>query len=440
MRKRVFNEVTIPFNILEFVRKLEPQEPKVFESNLDLTKMMRQINEYHLILGLFPYGKDDIYYNQLIEVSNKYSHLPFYACFEIENVAKTLNLTVTNTTILIYRKPELKPPGLDDYIIWDQDDTLMNFIEENYHMPVDIYNHDSKSLYDLHTDDVGIIYFSGANTLYHQGRGSPVSLILMALDRINNRLKNSSSEFITEESKYRFDHFTLALSFKEEFWIWAQKLHLKMKMDFSEEFSPIVKDTKKRFYMDSDLANMTLDTLDEDRIYQFYYNYIQGDIQEYNKTESIHESYIMGDKWGRRLEETDTSAALAVKFNSVEIKKLVAQNFRYEVEEKGVEALIIMTIDDCDFCETFVSKHIMKDFASTTKFSPNFKIFVIEASKNSLPEEYHMARLPHVMFSSKEVESYNPVTWWTKDYELKDLKKFLHEHSEEFPKIDKSKR
>lgn len=82
----------------------------------------------------------------------------------------------------------------------------------------------------------------------------------------------------------------------------------------------------------------------------------------------------------------------------------------------------------------------MKTFASTTKFSPYFKIFIINANRNSLPDEYHMTRLPHIFFSPKEKESYSPVTWWTKDYDLPGFRSFLRKHSEEFPKIDKSTR
>lgn len=218
---------------------------------------------------------------------------------------------------MIYRKPELKPPDMPDMIFWNQSENLMNFIENNYHMPVDIYTHDSKPLYDLHADDVALIYYNGANTLYHQGRESPISKLLQTLHTIKHRLQNVSEEFVTEKSKLKFERLSFGVALKKEFWIWAQKLHLKMKMDFTEEFSPIVRDNRGRFYMNPTLANMTLETLDEDGIFQFFYDYIQGDITEYNKTEPLSESYIVGSNWKRRLEETTSGLELASKFNKV---------------------------------------------------------------------------------------------------------------------------
>lgn len=179
----------------------------------------------------------------------------------------------------------------------------MEFIENNYHLAVDIYTHDSKPLYDLHADDVGLLYFAGANTLYHQSFSSPVVTLLSVLQNINERLLVASKNFTTEDAKARYSRFTLGLAFKNEFWIWARKLHMKMKMDYSEEFSPIVKDSRGRFYMRSDLANMTLDTIDEDKIFQFFYDYIHGNVPEFKKSEDLSESYIIGKTWRRRLHQ-----------------------------------------------------------------------------------------------------------------------------------------
>jgi thioredoxin-related protein len=106
------------------------------------------------------------------------------------------------------------------------------------------------------------------------------------------------------------------------------------------------------------------------------------------------------------------------------------------VEEKGIEALIILTIDQCEFCERFINNIIMQEFAGTTGFSPDFKIFIINAMENDLPEEYEMYSVPQIMFSPKAKELYRPIIWKTKDHNLKDLRKFLHVNSKVFPKID----
>jgi hypothetical protein len=40
---------------------------------------------------------------------------------------------------------------------------------------------------------------------------------------------------------------------------------------------------------------------------------------------------------------------LGLTFLNLEIKKIVAENFRQEVEESGVEVLLILTSETCDF-------------------------------------------------------------------------------------------
>jgi hypothetical protein len=303
MRKRKFERITTPHLVLKFLLSLKQQEPKIFTQDMDFNMTMKQINEHHMILGLFPNGKDETYKNQFIEVSNKYSHLPFYACFKPKNFTMRFNLPENKTSVIIFRKPELRPSDKPEFLVWNTSESLMDFVEGNYHLPVDIYTHDSKPLYDLHADDVGLLYFAGANTLYHQSFSSPVVSLLSVLQRINIRLLDSSKNFTSDEAKTRYSRFSLGLAFKSEFWIWARKLHMKMKMDYSEEFSPIVRDSRGRFYMRTELANMTLDSIDEDKIFQFYFDYIQGDVHEFKKSEDLSESYIIGKTWKRRLHQ-----------------------------------------------------------------------------------------------------------------------------------------
>ena len=114
--------------------------------------------------------------------------------------------------------------------------------------------------------------------------------------------------------------------------------------------------------------------------------------------------------------------------------------FRKEVEETEQEVLLFLITEDCDFCHELVNKRIINDFAKTVRYSPNFKIMIMDAMKNDLPEEYSMQYLPHVMFTGKEKDTYKPKTWINKKCDLDDLRKFLHEHSEEFKKIDKKYR
>lgn len=118
----------------------------------------------------------------------------------------------------------------------------------------------------------------------------------------------------------------------------------------------------------------------------------------------------------------------------------MAQNFRSEVEEKGVEGLVIFTSHDCEFCEVFINRYMMEDFVPNTKYSPDFKVFIMEASENSVPEEYTLMKLPQIMFSPKETENYDPVMWWTDNPTIKDMRKFLRQYSKVFPKIDTSKK
>jgi len=339
---------------------------------------------------------------------------------------------------VIYRKFEITPNDIPLIVVWNKTESLVSFIENDYHLPVDIYTHDSKPLYEIHADDVGLIYYNGANDLYHKGEDSTLARIFRMLHSINYRLSNVSSEFVTAESKARWERFTLAVCRKQEFWIWAQSLHLKMDMDYTEEFTPIVRDYRRRFYMNPSLANMTIDDANEDAIYQFYYDYIQGNVGEYNKSEPLHQSYVIGNDWRRNLLEGATGTEMAETLDQVEVRRIVAQNFRLEVEEKGIEALVIMTTHDCEFCEIFINRNIMDEFVKNTKYSPDFKVFIIEVAENSLPEEYHLMRLPQIMFSPKEVENYDPIMWWTGDVNVKGLKKFLHRHSKVYPKIDKS--
>jgi hypothetical protein len=162
-----------------------------------------------------------------------------------------------------------------------------------------------------------LIYFAGANTLYHLGFNSPVSKLINVLHNVHERLLASKDQFTTEESQQRYERFTLGLAFKQEFWIWSRTLHLKMEMDFSEEFTPVVLDNKQRFYMDPSLANMTMDTLDEDGIYKFYFSYIKGELKEFKYTEPIHESYLVGEHWRRRLHEDGNGTALATNINQI---------------------------------------------------------------------------------------------------------------------------
>jgi len=79
----------------------------------------------------------------------------------------------------------------------------------------------------------------------------------------------------------------------------------------------------------------------------------------------------------------------------------------------------------------------MDQFVKHTRYSDDFKVLIMEVTRNDLPEEHHLYRLPQISFSSKEKDNYDPVIWWTKDYDIKDLRKFLYEHSEVYPKIDK---
>ena len=75
-------------------------------------------------------------------------------------------------------------------------------------------------------------------------------------------------------------------------------------MDLTEEFTPLVRDQKGRFYMDDSMRYTTMDQIDIGKITKFYYDYIQGDIEEYRWTEPHHESYEVDGDWKRRLSNT----------------------------------------------------------------------------------------------------------------------------------------
>lgn len=312
MRKREYQKLTTPAVVMSFFKTLKMKKPTLFTADMDMKQELRKQKHHHIVLGFYESENEEF-----INVTNKYSHLPFYVCYDSHTIMTQLNLTQNETNVIIYRKPELLPPDIPEFIVWDKNETLMDWFENNYHLDVDVYTHDSKYLYDLHADDVGLIYFAGANTLYHQGFNSPVSKLTHVLHTIHTRLQAAKDEFVTVESKARFDRFTLALAFKQEFWIWSRKLHLKMEMDFSEEFSPIVVDSNHRFYMDRNLANMTMDTLDEDAIYQFYHDYIQGAVEEFKESESIDESFLIGSHWRRRLDAETNGTGLATQFRQV---------------------------------------------------------------------------------------------------------------------------
>ena len=93
-----------------------------------------------------------------------------------------------------------------------------------------------------------------------------------------------------------------------------------MEMDFIEEFTPVVLDNKQRFYMDKRLANMTLETLNEDAIFDFFYDYIQGSLLEYKESEGLYNSYIIGQNWRRRLNQDPNQ--VAVFLNTTQVGKL----------------------------------------------------------------------------------------------------------------------
>lgn len=212
---------------------------------------------------------------------------------------------------MIYRKPELRLNNEPEFLVWNKTQDLIKFIEMNYHMDVDIYTHDSKYLYDLHSDDIGMIYFAGAKSLYHQQFNSPVSKLIHVLHEVHTKLKEKEAEFVTEESKQRFQKFALALTFKSDFWYLSQRLNMKMEMDFAEEFTPIVLDHKQKLYIDPELKYLTMETLNVTKIVQFYYGYIQGTVREYYESEPLEESYMIDGHLLRRLNQTEASSALA---------------------------------------------------------------------------------------------------------------------------------
>ena len=122
----------------------------------------------------------------------------------------------------------------------------------------------------------------------------------------------------------------------------------------------------------------------------------------------------------------------------LEIKRIVAGNFRKEVEESGIEILLILTNDEIDFCERFVNQMIINEFAPTVMYSPNFKILIMDGFKNDMPEEYPLYTFPQVMLSLKEKNNYTPIIWRDdEDFEIKNLRIFLHKNSKVFPTIDK---
>lgn len=84
-----------------------------------------------------------------------------------------------------------------------------------------------------------------------------------------------------------------------------------MKMDFAEEFTPIVVDSKQQLFMDPALKYINMETLDVDKIFKFFYDYIQGDLKEYLESEPLEESFIIDGHWKRRLNQTEASNSLS---------------------------------------------------------------------------------------------------------------------------------
>ena len=310
MRKRVYDNLTTPSVIMNFFKTLAPKEPETLENEAQFRKEVH-LKDTHLIIGIFPNKSDEIYKTKFIEMSNKFSHIPVFAWFPPQNVSYLFNVTDNDSNVIIYRKPELRLHNEPEFILWNKKIDLIEFIEAKYHMDVDIYTHDSKYLYDLHSDDVGMIYYSGANTLYHDSFNSPVSKLIKVLGEIHTRLQEKQSEFVTDASKNRYSRFTLALSFKQEFWFLSQRLGLKMAIDHAEEFTPIIVDNKQKLYMDPALKYMTMGNLDVDKIFQFFYDYILGNLEEYMESESIEESYIVDKNWRRRLNQTEASNSIS---------------------------------------------------------------------------------------------------------------------------------
>lgn len=140
MRKRVYDNPTTPSILMNFLKTLGPQEPEILSSEIELKKQIKQ-KDTHLIIGLFPSKEDEIYKTKFIEVANKFSHFPVFASFPPHNISYQFNLTSNDANVLIYRKPELRLDYEPEFILWNKNTDLTEFIENNYHMDVDIYSY-----------------------------------------------------------------------------------------------------------------------------------------------------------------------------------------------------------------------------------------------------------------------------------------------------------
>lgn len=166
MRKRKFDKHTSIGLVMKWFNDLKPKEPEIMEKTKDVVKKMRQ-GKMHMVFGIFDNSSDPIYQSEYLEMANFFSHIPTFTCLSpCLELSEFWNLTdVPSPTILIYRKPEITPESTPLISIWNKTGTLIEFIEYNYHLPVDIYTLDSQYLYNLHSDVMGLFYFSGADTL-----------------------------------------------------------------------------------------------------------------------------------------------------------------------------------------------------------------------------------------------------------------------------------
>ena len=211
MRKRKFEKNTATGIVMRWFSSLKPTEPETIDDPKKFDFKFRNSRE-HYVIGLFPNTSDPIYQEQYIEMSNFFSYIPVYTCFLPCPLADHLSITNYNdTNVIIYRKKELTPSDQEQIVVWDKSQNLSEFIEQNYHLPVDIYSHDNKYLYDLHSDIMGLFYYEGSNSMYHKSYDSPVSKLTMVLNQVLQKLEAAKDNFTSPDAIDRYNRFTLAL-------------------------------------------------------------------------------------------------------------------------------------------------------------------------------------------------------------------------------------
>lgn len=322
-------------------------------------------------------------------------------------LARDLGLPNSKNAVYIFHKEQLLTPNEPEYVEMTTNQTIYQWVLQNYLLPVDIYTKYTSLYFDVDSKPLTLLLFKDIDLTV---KNTTVVYLRNELSKLAEKLKPYTSIAIASEAYWRF------MSFRFDTQNPAELVALKAGQWYK------CQDDVLSFSLSSPFPSQEERAASLNTESPTYYPLFNPDTFE----------KFVKDVYFNRTEPFVRSLPIPAERHKKGILQLVGKNFQEELSRPGHEFFIMFYAPWNPRCKQF--RKVMENLANGVFKDVDYIHFAeLDSSENYVPEKFVIGALPTIYFVK---ENYKPMIYKEKKTE-EQVENFIERYSNYYKKESK---